>query len=93
MSKYSVLEKNAKGYNQSGKNNNAWKGDAASYSAKHKRGANGTGKNKKGSKCVKCGSTENLHYSTVHGSNGKQHQTICASCHAKYDHQEKNLKK
>lgn len=93
MNKYAVLAKNAKGYNQSGKNNNAWKGDSASYSAKHKRGANGTSKNGKGSKCSQCGSTENLHYVTVHGSKGKSHKTLCASCHAKYDNQIKNIKK
>ena len=101
MNLYSNLLKNARlllyklagNYNQKGSNNNAWKGDKASYSAKHKRGANGTSKNSKGSKCVQCGSTKNLHYVTIHGTNGKQHKTLCASCHSKYDKKESNFKK
>ncbi len=80
------------GYNQGGASNNNWKGKDAKYSAKHKRGANGTGNNKRGSKCVKCGSTTNLQYATVHGSKGKTHMTLCKSCHAKYDNIQKNTK-
>lgn len=79
-------------YDQAGAKNNAWKGDEAGYSARHKRRDNKTGNRKKGSKCAWCGSKKNLQNAEVHGEKGK-FITLCASCHAKYDKKYKNLTK
>lgn len=72
-----------------GKDSNAYKGASVSYSAKHKRQSN----KKKASKCIQCGSTKNLVWATVHGSNDKKHKTLCGSCHAKYDNHANNINK
>ena len=76
------------GYNQSGSNNNNYKGPGnRGYSADHKA-ADST----RGSKCANCGSTQNLESAEIHGTNGKQHKTLCKSCHAKYDNAVTNTK-
>lgn len=79
-------------YDQKGAKNNNYKGDAAGYSARHKRRVNHTGNHKKGTKCAWCGSTQNLQSAEKHGSDGKEFITLCASCHAKYDKKAKNFK-
>ena len=72
-----------------GKKANAYKDNNVSYSAKHKRQS----KKGKADKCTKCGSTKNLVWAEKHGTNGKEHMTLCTSCHAKYDGFADNINK
>lgn len=74
---------------QKGSNNNNYKGAGKrGYSADHKDAA----KKIKAKSCVRCGSTKDIQRAVVHGSNGKKFQSMCRSCHAKYDNFSKNLK-
>lgn len=63
--------------------NSNWKGDNAKTRAKHLRKGPAT-------KCLNCGSTQNVEWAEMH--NGKYKQ-LCKSCHSKYDNKNNNFNK
>lgn len=85
----------AKKRNQSGENNDSWKGNNAGYSAFHRRMDALFGKPKK---CEVCGIEDKRRIYQWASLTGAYHDTndykrMCQSCHAKYDNIIKNIQK
>jgi len=61
-----------------------WKGDAAGYSALHRRVEAVRGKP---SSCEKCGATDNLHWANMTGDykDVYDYKRLCPLCHKRYD--------
>lgn len=84
----------AKKRNQTGKNNDSWKGNKAGYAALHYRVESLRGKPQE---CEVCGETKKQKYEwanlTGEYTNPNDYKRMCCSCHAKYDNKIKNITK
>ena len=63
-----------------------WKGDSASYTAKHTWVRNNYGR---ATRCEHCGSRKNVHWANISGEHKrdrKDWKQLCVSCHRIYDY-------
>lgn len=84
----------AKKRNQTGADNDSWKGDKAGYAALHYRVERVRGKPQQ---CEVCKATRKQKYEwanlTGNYKDPKDYKRMCCSCHAKYDNKIKNITK
>lgn len=80
----------AKKRNQTGENNDSWRGDQAGYKALHYRVGNVRGKP---SLCVMCESKVKCQWANVSGKyeNVYDYIRLCVSCHSVFDKKVRNL--
>ena len=80
--------------NQSGENNDSWRGDKATYAALHYRVEKARGKPKV---CMACGTQEAGRYEwanlTGRYEDTSDYMRMCVPCHRKYDKNRKNSSK
>jgi hypothetical protein len=77
-----------------GSSSKLWTGDAATYSARHKRVVQARGL-AKDQECLNCGARAR-DWAQVHGTDGldaKDYNPLCRKCHIKYDESHPNAKK
>ena len=81
----------AKKRNQTGENNDSWKGNEAGYKALHYRVGKLRGKP---SLCVMCESEVKCQWANVSGEfeNPYDYIRLCVSCHSRFDKKVNNLK-
>jgi hypothetical protein len=87
MSNLGIKARTAAKRNQKGSSNDSWKGDAAGYSAFHKRIEVLKGRPRK---CEQCGTTDihkNYDWANLTGryEDPKDYRRLCRSCHWKMD--------
>ena len=95
MKKLGIKARVACKRNQTGENNDSWKGSSAGYTAFHKRVQVLKGRPQK---CEVCGTTDTLRgydWANLTGryDDPSDYKRMCRSCHCKFDERHKNLGK
>lgn len=94
MRRHGIETRTAKKRNQTGPNNDSWKGDEAGYQAFHLRVSRMRGKPQKCSACSTEDPDKNYDWANMTGdySDIWDYKRLCRSCHAQHDHVIYNIK-
>lgn len=89
MKRHGIPARAAAKRNQAGENNHAWKGEYASYKAKHQRMTTEFGQPKRCDHCGTVDARKSYDWATVTGRYDKPEdfRRLCRSCHRKMDNQ------